>query len=104
MKLPGKCEYLEWDSKFFGKRIARTLISRLNEQLAGEIECWCMAEQIDCLYFLADCLDPTTALVAQERDFRFVDVRLTLASPVSPAQWARDETGFTVRNSLETDI
>src|SRR5215469_12537248 len=73
-----ECEFLEWDSDFFGKRIARVTVPRLDESVAEEIESWCCSERIDCLYFLADSSDPETTRLAQRWGFRFVDARITL--------------------------
>jgi GNAT superfamily N-acetyltransferase len=72
------CEYLEWDSEFFGKRIARAKHSRLTKQNTSEIFSWCEKNQIDCLYFLADSADPQTSKLAESNNFHFVDIRLTL--------------------------
>jgi len=77
MRNSAECEYLEWDSEFFGRRIARNKISRLTDELAGRIDEWCTLERIECLYFLADSTDQVTMRVAQSRGFRFVDARLT---------------------------
>jgi len=73
----GECEYLEWDSEFFGRRIARTKIPRLTNELVGRIEEWCALERVECLYFLADSSDQLTTRLAQSRRFRFVDAKLT---------------------------
>jgi dTDP-4-amino-4,6-dideoxy-D-galactose acyltransferase len=75
---PEVCEYLEWDSKFFGKRIARVTVPRLDEALSKKIDGWCSEKGIDCLYFLADSAALETLTVAQHGGFRFVDARLTL--------------------------
>jgi dTDP-4-amino-4,6-dideoxy-D-galactose acyltransferase len=48
-----------------------------------EIDSWCKAQQIDCLYFLADCEDPETIRLAQENFFSLVDIRLTLGLNLS---------------------
>jgi dTDP-4-amino-4,6-dideoxy-D-galactose acyltransferase len=72
------CEYLDWDSEFFGRRIARVVGPRLTEKLIADIDSWCSLQSIECLYFLADSTDQRTARLAQETGFRFVDVRVTL--------------------------
>ena len=54
------CTYLDWDSEFFGRRIARLNRHRLNEASLDEMLAWCRASRIDCLYFLADCDDAQT--------------------------------------------
>src|SRR5258706_472525 len=48
------CQVLEWDSAFFGYRVARVRLARLDEASVASILAWCEAEAIDWLYFLAD--------------------------------------------------
>jgi dTDP-4-amino-4,6-dideoxy-D-galactose acyltransferase len=71
------CERLDWDSEFFGRRIARV------RSLAGALE-WAAAERIDCLYFLAD-PDPESIAAAEASGFRLVDIRVTLERPLGEA-------------------
>ena len=78
----GICEYLEWDSSFFGIRIARLSGHRLTREGAEEAARWCFENRIDCAYFLADADDPETAFVAQRSGFDYLDTRLTLECPV----------------------
>ena len=80
---PALCQYLKWDSEFFGLRIARLSSARLTPETVSEAERWCGEEKIDCLYFLSDFDDPVTVRVAQEREFRLTDVRVTLEARVS---------------------
>jgi dTDP-4-amino-4,6-dideoxy-D-galactose acyltransferase len=99
------CEYLKWDSEFFGLRIARVAVAHLNEKLAAEIYRWCACEKIDCLYFLADSSDRDTVALAQEQGFRLVDVRITFEANVGDAQDAgRVPEGYTFRKAEEADI
>ncbi len=79
MALDDQMQLLEWDSEFFGCRIARLCLSRLTEQSLPKISKWCAVNHIDCLYFLAEADDPTTVSLAEANGFRFVDVRLTLS-------------------------
>ena len=71
------CEYLAWDSDFFGVRIGRANTNRLNVDSIEQIKAWCLAHSIDCLYFLADSNDPKTIRIAEDHDFNLVEVRLT---------------------------
>jgi dTDP-4-amino-4,6-dideoxy-D-galactose acyltransferase len=75
---PGPCEYLEWDSQFFGLRIARLTEPRLTADSVAAARLWCRTNQIDCLYFLADSDDAETVMRAQINAFQLVDIRLTL--------------------------
>lgn len=78
-KSPGCCEYLTWDSGFFGRRIGRVLPARLTPELVAEVEAWRQANRIDCLYALVDSDDRQTIHLAEKHGFTFVDVRLTLS-------------------------
>jgi len=72
------CQFLEWDTSFFGNRIARLNGNRLTADLCNSAIDWCNARQIDCLYFLADSNDPGTVWLAEEQGFRLVEIRYTL--------------------------
>jgi dTDP-4-amino-4,6-dideoxy-D-galactose acyltransferase len=72
------CQWLDWDTEFFGFPIARVLERRLDEPTADAIDAWCAAHGIRCLYFLADPEDRGTARIASERGFRHVDDRVLL--------------------------
>ena len=98
------CEYLEWDSQFFGRRIARANISCLTISSAAEIESWCGAHKIECLYFLASLSDHETVKIAAEKMFRLVDVRVTLDLNMNWANANIDTSRPSVRNAVESDI
>lgn len=78
MPVEDPCEFLEWDSSFFGLRIARVAGDSLAAERVGEIETWCERHRIDCLYFLARLDDPATVRLAELNRYRLVDVRVTL--------------------------
>jgi dTDP-4-amino-4,6-dideoxy-D-galactose acyltransferase len=79
------CELLAWDSAFFGRRIARLHGGRLDPEAWAEAHAWCRERAIDCLYFLADPVDPITAPLAEQAGFRLVDLRVTLDGEPKPA-------------------
>lgn len=84
------CQYLEWDSAFFGRRIASILPNRLKPDELETVFEWCTAEKIDCLYFLSDSNDRDTVRLVEENAFRLMDIRLTLErrfrkNPLGPA-------------------
>ena len=76
------CEYLEWDSRFFGFRIARITQNQLTPERVKVLLSWCDAMGIACLYFLADSSDRHTLWLAQDAGFRAVDLRVTLETGV----------------------
>jgi dTDP-4-amino-4,6-dideoxy-D-galactose acyltransferase len=71
------CTFLNWDTDFFGFRTARVNDQHLTPDSVHEIDLWCQAEAIDCLYFLADPNDSQTVRLAEDHGYRFVDLRLT---------------------------
>lgn len=71
------CEFLSWDSEFFGQRIARVSGDRLDRDSIQGIDRWCHENAIDCLYFLADAKDAETLRLAECSGYHLVDVRLT---------------------------
>jgi dTDP-4-amino-4,6-dideoxy-D-galactose acyltransferase len=72
------CTYLEWDSQFFGKRIARLNRNCLDEAGLAAALGWCELNKIDCLYFLAAGNDSRTVSLAEQNAFIQTDVRITL--------------------------
>lgn len=77
------CSFLEWDSLFFGFRIACVSGHRLDPDLLRGIDDWCDRHRIDCLTFLADADHAPTVTLAQERGFRFLDIRTTLTQDLT---------------------
>jgi dTDP-4-amino-4,6-dideoxy-D-galactose acyltransferase len=72
------CNYLEWDSAFFGVRIGRVAGHHIDDTMAQAVECWSEAHQIDCLYFCADAKDVDSLRIATSIGFELIDLRLTL--------------------------
>jgi len=70
------CQYLDWDSNFFGFRIARCTQERLTPESVQAIIDWCKFHRIDCLYFLGDVSDGSTIILAHDNKFRLMDIRL----------------------------
>jgi dTDP-4-amino-4,6-dideoxy-D-galactose acyltransferase len=74
------CDVLDWDSEFFGFRIARVRKPSLTAQTLREIMEWCGREKIRCLYFLAAGDSFETNDIAGANGFKMADIRYTLAS------------------------
>ena len=72
------CQFLDWDTEFFGHRIARLNSTLLEPDSVKSVLDWCRAEAIECLYFLAESNDPQTVWLAQENHFSLVEIRITL--------------------------
>lgn len=72
------CQYLNWDSEFFGCRIGSVVASQLTSEKMSAVEDWANTNGIDCLYFLAQAEDQRTIRLADEHGFQLVDIRVTL--------------------------
>jgi GNAT superfamily N-acetyltransferase len=72
------CRLLEWDTEFFGVRIARVQVPGLDAAGAEEVEAWCRSHRVACAYLLADLSDRGSLAEAARRGFRMTDVRVTL--------------------------
>lgn len=92
--------YLQWDSDFFERRIARVSGSTLDEESATNILTWCEAEQVDCVYLLAEADHARTVQLAEAHEFGFMDIRLTLERK---APW-RSKPSNSIRPFVASDI
>ena len=90
-------EFLEWDSAFFGRRIARVRGDSLDE--SGAVLEWCAANRIDCLYFLT-AADAATIAAAEHHGFSLVDIRVTYARDLT----GLPEAGTGIRQAIPEDI
>ncbi len=79
------CTQLEWDSRFFGRRIARIENDRLTEQSLQDALAWCQEQGIECLYFLCSPENDTSIVLAESANFHFVDVRVELNWKTQPS-------------------
>lgn len=85
------CQLLEWDSRFFGRRIGRVQGRRLTVAGMPALEAWCREQRLDCLYLLADADHAETARLAADHHFQYVDARVTLETEMLPALGAATE-------------
>jgi dTDP-4-amino-4,6-dideoxy-D-galactose acyltransferase len=96
METDSFCQFLEWDSNFFGVRIGRVIAPTLTESALERIGEWCRQERIDCLYLLVDSNDSGAIRLAEDNGFHFMDLRATLrkwsdyepAADPSASEWA----------------
>lgn len=101
--LPNKpCNFLEWDSSFFGKRIAQIAGATLNAEAWASVNEWARKNQIQCLYFLAEPQAETMRLGSELR-FQLVDVRLTLEKRLA-AETLGDPSAGSVRPFRSSDL
>jgi dTDP-4-amino-4,6-dideoxy-D-galactose acyltransferase len=98
------CQFLEWDSNFFGRRIGRITTGILTPAIISEVMRWCDAQAIDCLYFLADMGDPDTSRLAEDNGFHLVDIRITLECHLTAAPLKKSELHTYIRPSTPDDL
>ncbi len=102
------CQFLEWDTHFFGCRVARVVGHRLDEARLKSIERWCKLHDIDVLYFLADSNDAKTVEIAEDAGFHLVDIRVTLGISISEFSLIQTRTipptKAIVRPALPSDV
>jgi len=96
------CTYLDWDSEFFARPIARANQSSLSKATLKDLLEWCASNHIECLYFLAEFDDPQTVKLAETNGFQLMDVRVTFER--TPSDIPRVPTGVIVRSAREEDI
>jgi len=96
------CIYLDWDSEFFGHRIARANPRRLDDRSMKELLRWCSENRVECVYLLGDSDDPQTSRLAEASGFLLADVRITLERAVDQPGAAL--TSVMMRFACEEDL
>jgi ribosomal protein S18 acetylase RimI-like enzyme len=80
-----QARFLEWDSRFFGVRIASLAAHGLGAARWRETIAWCRKERIDCLYLLSDEADRELHARAEAAGALRVDERISLVVPIPAA-------------------
>ena len=92
-------EIMDWDSTFFGFKIAYLSCMHLTENIMYRIEKFIKNENINLVEYLCNCHDRRSVRVAEKNEFQFVDIRLTYKKSitrkehVSLDKWAFDRAG-----------
>jgi ribosomal protein S18 acetylase RimI-like enzyme len=73
------CEFLEWDTAFFGVRIGRIARDRMEAGDVPAILSWCREKEVECLYFLCAPDHDESIWLAEENGFHLVDIRVAFA-------------------------
>lgn len=97
------CRVLDWDSQFFGMRIARLEADAVPEPLLADATAWCVKERIDCLYYLASGADAAAAPVLEDAGFRLTDIRITLSLKVPTGAGAASASLSPLRQAVAAD-
>lgn len=96
------CRLREWDSAFFGFRIAQVDTRRPASGAVTRIVRDADDAAIECLYWLVDAADATAIRAAEQNGFAMVDIRLTLACDRARAR--ERVAGAPVRPALPGDV
>ncbi|HEY4357714.1 MAG TPA: GNAT family N-acetyltransferase [Acidobacteriaceae bacterium] len=80
------CKFLEWDTDFFGVRVARVVGDSLTVAGSSAVVDWVHDNAIDCLYFLCDTDDAESILAAESMHCHLVDVRVELTLELDPSR------------------
>jgi len=94
------CLYLDWDSDFFGCRIAKIITNYLTLELIGRVLAWCHEREIDCLYFLSNTDDRETLRLAEDNRFQLMDIRLTFDRQIDTIPEHLATTRFCTANDV----
>ena len=70
---------MDWDSEFFGARIARIEGGHLSDATIDRVLQWRSDHQAACLYFLCASDDDESVRVAERNQFHLVDIRMELS-------------------------
>lgn len=97
------CRLLDWDTAFFGVRIAKADVTVLDDDDCRAIDAWCLENQIDCLYLLADPASHSTTPVLERGGFALKDLRVTLQHRSPGAVPRLDRAGCTIREGRPSD-
>ena len=77
------CRLLDWDSAFFGRRIARVIDSQLDSEKMDQVLQFARAESVECIYCLVDDGDLKSIRCVEKVGFRCMDVRITRELPMA---------------------
>ena len=98
------CQFLDWDSEFFGLRIGKIVPQCLTKTDLSQALEWARHQQIDCLYFLCDASAMPSLALAQQAGFLLTDVRLTLEIQAkNAALLSRTQSGVRLARAGDID-
>jgi dTDP-4-amino-4,6-dideoxy-D-galactose acyltransferase len=70
---------LDWDTEFFGVRIAKIEGAHLTDEIVAQALQWSLDHKVACLYFLCASDDDRSVGIAEQNGFHLVDVRMELS-------------------------
>jgi len=88
-------QLLDWDSAFFGLRIARLEERAVATDEIDALRSWAGEQQIDCIYYLAPEDDPASWVLAEHLGMHHVDTRVELSRAAAPGGVEPPDSGIT---------
>ncbi len=73
------CKMLDWDTEFFGVRIAKVEGDLLTDEAIARVWQWSRDHRVACLYFLCASDGDQSVAIAEQAGFHLVDVRMELS-------------------------
>lgn len=104
MKADSYLQLLEWDSAFFGKKIARAAVEKITKDSVNALIAESNANQVDCLYLLLDADESDKIRLSEESGFQLVDIRVTLTRSIQPEPSPWSSSSTSIRLAVEGDI
>lgn len=100
------CEFLPWDTEFFGHRTGRVTGDILDEAKAEAVDRWAAENAIRMLYFLGRSDHPATTRVAENHGYSLVDVRITFERVLNAGSvgTVASSLGFAIRPASLADV
>jgi ribosomal protein S18 acetylase RimI-like enzyme len=94
----------EWDTKFFGVKIAQVTCKSLTKSIIKYIDTTCQNNKIDCLYYLCDESDSLSIYLAKKHYVNHVDTRVTLSYNLDKFQKSKQLSTVNIRHHIKNDI
>ena len=96
---------LEWDSSFFGLNIAYLSSTCLTENIENYVKNFIVLNNIKLLQFKCNCHDVFSVKLAEDNNYSFVDIRLTMEKSIDDSIFIEDQIeGLIVQKAVESDI
>lgn len=97
-------QLLQWDTDFFGVRIARLGEEGITPKVMAETEANCLKLGVDCLYFLVNPSRTETVRLIEEHSFHLTDIRVTLERALVSAPGSWQASSPVIRLATGSDI
>jgi spore coat polysaccharide biosynthesis predicted glycosyltransferase SpsG/ribosomal protein S18 acetylase RimI-like enzyme len=94
----------EWDTSFFGFKIAQLYPTQLSEDILQYALRKCKDENIKCLYYLCNADDLQSIKLARNYLFDHVDARITFRKDLKKYKPVKNESNVTIQSHREKDI